>query len=204
MTRKSIEEARQRKVEIALTKRKYADWLGTLTQVEREVALAAMRTYERIVEGKRLLGGCYLLSFFLNQYLKREKGIETTAVVGWINDGTTPLMISHAWLEFNSKKTDITLTHTEHSDAQLAGELIVLDHVVCSGRVKYTYHRQRTTEAVAMLQKLREEMPWAVDAKEAEHLQMEGMSKSEILIQNYLDAAPNDKNYDALARLLAG
>lgn len=196
-------DARRRKVEIAITKRKYADWLDTLTQMEREVALVAMRTHERIVEGKRLLGGCYLLSFFLNQYLKREKGIETTAVVGWVNDGTTPLMISHAWLEFEGKKTDITLTHTEHPDAQLTGELIILDHVVRSGRVKYTYHRQRTMEAVITLQKLREEMPWAVDAKEAEHLQMEEMSESEAMIQKYLNAAPDDRNYDALARLLA-
>lgn len=196
-------EARRRKVEIAITKQKYADWLDTLTQIEREVALVAMRTHERIVVGKRLLGGCYLLSFFLSQYLKRERGIETTAVVGWVNDGATPLMISHAWLEFEGKKTDITLTHTEHPDVQLPGELIILDYVVRSGRVKYTYHRQRSTEAVAALQKLRDEMPWVVDAKEAEHLQMEEMSQSKTMIQKYLNAAPSDRNYDAIARLLA-
>lgn len=196
-------EAQRRKVEIAIAKRKYADWLDTLTQMEREVALVAMRTHERIVEGKRLLGACYLLSFFLHQYLKREKGIETTVVVGWVNDGTTPLMISHAWLELEGKKTDITLTHTELPDSQLTGELIILDHVIYLGKVRYTYHRQRTTDAVTVLQKIREEMPWAVDAKEAEHLQMEETSKSEAMIQKYLNAAPNDRNYDALARLLA-
>jgi len=196
-------EAQRRKAEIEKVSRLYTDWLATLTQSEREVAQVSMRAHERIVKGKRLLGACYLLSFFLHQYLKREKGIETTVVVGWINDGTTPLMISHAWLEFGGKKSDITLTHTEHPDAQLTGELIILEHVVRSGRVKYTYHRQRSKEAVIALQKLREEMPWAVDAKEAEHLQMEEISESEAMIQKYLNAAPDDRNYDALARLLA-
>ncbi len=196
-------EAQRRKAEIEKVSRLYTDWLATLTQSEREVAQVSMRAHERIVKGKRLLGACYLLSFFLHQYLKREKSIETTIVVGWINDGTTPLMISHAWLEFGGKKSDITLTHTEHPDVQLTGELIILDHVVRSGRVKYTYHRQRTAEAMSAVQELREELPWAVDAKEAEHQQMEGMSKSETLIQSYLDGAPNDRSYDALARLLA-
>lgn len=196
-------EAQRRKAEIEKVSRLYTDWLATLTQSEREVAQVSMRAHERIVKGKRLLGACYLLSFFLHQYLKREKGIETTVVVGWINDGTTPLMISHAWLEFGGKKTDITLTHTEHPDVQLTGELIILEHVVRSGRVKYTYHRQRSMEAVIALQKLREEMPWSVDAKEAEHLQMEEMSESEAMIQKYLNAAPDDRNYDALAQLLA-
>lgn len=196
-------EAQRRKAEIEKVSRLYTDWLATLTQSEREVAQVSMLAHERIVKGKRLLGACYLLSFFLHQYLKREKGIETTVVVGWINDGTTPLMISHAWLEFGGKKSDITLTHTEHPDVQLIGELIILEHVVRSGRVKYTYHRQRSMEAVIALQKLREEMPWFVDAKEAEHLQMEEMSESEAMIQKYLNAAPDDRNYDALARLLA-
>lgn len=196
-------EAQRRKAEISTAKQKHADWLETLTQSEREVAQVSMRAHECIVKGKRLLGACYLLSFFLHQYLKREKGIETTVVVGWINDGTTPLMISHAWLEFGGKKSDITLTHTEYPDAQLTGELIILEHVVRSGRVKYTYHRQRSMEAVIALQKLREEMPWFVDAKEAEHLQMEEISESEAMIQKYLNAAPDDRNYDALARLLA-
>ena len=196
-------EAQRRKAEIENVSRLYTDWLATLTQFEREVAQVSILAHERIVKGKRLLGACYLLSFFLHQYLKREKGIETTVVVGWINDGTTPLMISHAWLEFGGKKSDITLTHTEHPDTQLTGELIILNHVVRSGRVKYTYHLQRTTESEIALQKLREEKPWAVDAKEAEHLQMEEMSKSEAMIQKYLNAAPDDRNYDALARLLA-
>jgi len=196
-------EAQRRKAEIEKMSRLYTDWLATLTQPEREVAQVLMRAHERIVKGKRLFGACYLLSFFLHQYLKQEKGIETAVVVGWINDGTTPLMISHAWLELEGKKSDITLTHTEHLDGQLTGELIILDYVVRSGKVKYTYHRQRTTEAVTALQKLREEMPWAVDVKEAEHLQMEETSKSEAMIRKYLNAAPIDRNYDALARLLA-
>lgn len=197
-------EAQRRKAEIESVSRPYADWLVTLTQTEREVALTAMRTHERIVKGKRLFGGCYLLSFFLHIYLKKERGIETTAIVGWVNDGTTPLMISHAWLELDGKKIDITLTHTEHPDAQLAGELIILDYVACLGSVKYTYHRQRTAEAVAELLKFRDVAPLAVDHKEAEHLQMAAISKSETMIQNYLNAAPVDRNYDVLARLLAG
>lgn len=77
-------EAQRRKAEISMIKRKYADWFETLTQTEREVATVAKHTHERIVEGKKLFGGCYLLTFFMHQYLKHEKGIETNAVVGWV------------------------------------------------------------------------------------------------------------------------
>lgn len=196
-------EAQRRKTEISMIKRKYADWFETLTQTERKVAAVAKCTHERIVEGKKLFGACYLITFFMHQYLKHEKGIETNAVVGWVNDGTTPLMISHAWLELDGKKIDITLTHTEYPDIQLPGELIILDQVIFSGKVKYTYHRQRTAEAVNEQLKFRHKMPWAVDAKEAEHQQMEAVGKSEKMIQMYLNGAPFDRNYAALARLLA-
>ena len=196
-------ETQRRKVEIDRLKREYADWLETLTQTEREVALVAKRAHERIIEGRRLFGGCYLLAFFLYQYLKLEKGIETTAVVGWVNDGTTPLMISHAWIELGGKKTDIALTHTEHPDAQLSGELILLDHTIRSGKAKYTYHRERSKESMVELLKLRGVAPVVVAHKEEEHLQMEAISKSDLLIQTYLNAAPPDRNYKALTQMLA-
>ena len=45
-------ETQRRKVEIDRLKREYADWLETLTQTEREVALVAKRAHERIIEGR--------------------------------------------------------------------------------------------------------------------------------------------------------
>lgn len=195
-------QAQRRKTEISMIKQKYTNWLESLSQVERDVALVVKNTHERIVKGKSLFGGCYLLTFFLQRYLKNEKGIQTTAVVGWVNDGTTPLMISHAWLEFEGKKIDITLTHTEHPDVQLTGDLVILDYVVNEGKTKYTYHLKRPPAALLALRELRDKMPWAVNAKEAEHTRMSEISSSEMMIDMYLQHAPSDRNYDALARLL--
>jgi len=49
---------------------------------------------------------------------------------------------------FNGKKTDISLTRTEHPDAQLPGPLLILDRVIRPGRGVHTYHRERSAGAV--------------------------------------------------------
>jgi hypothetical protein len=40
----------------------------------------------------------------------RIRGIENKLMVGWVNDGETDAMASHAWIEIGSKKIDIALT----------------------------------------------------------------------------------------------
>ena len=45
-------------------------------QEERVVAQIAMRTYDRYIAPKRLVSACYLVTFFLNSYLRRRHGIE--------------------------------------------------------------------------------------------------------------------------------
>lgn len=198
-------DAKRRRAEIEKLKSASDAWRSTLTPAELKAASIAERAHSNLVERQKLIGACYLLAFFLRRYM-RENGIKAEAIVGWVNDGTTSLMISHAWIEVGGKKIDIALTLTEDPDVQLPGPLLILDQVIRRGKVAYTYHRAQTAEALSALAELRKAAPPRVadflDRKTAEHLKMEATAKSESLMNAYLDAAPTDRNYAALARAL--
>ena len=47
---------------------------------------------------------CYRISFFLQEFLSEKNGISVDIVIGYVNDGESEIMASHAWLEYESKK----------------------------------------------------------------------------------------------------
>lgn len=199
-------EAKRRKAEIEKLKNATADWYTTLSQSELQAAKIAELAYARIVEDQRLTGGCYLLAFFLCKYM-RARGLNAEAIVGWVNDGTSEIMASHAWVEMGGKKIDISLTRTDDEEVQPPGPLLILDRVFRPGRVTYTYHRQQSPESLHEVAKLRDSAPayviQAINQKMSEHLKMEATAKQASLIEAYLEAAPRNRNYDALAKMLA-
>jgi hypothetical protein len=170
-------------------------WIASLQPTEREVATVALRAFERIVVRCQLVGGCYLLSFFLHKYLNETRGICSEVVVGWVNDGTSPVMSSHAWIETTGKRTDISLSRTEEPNVQLPGALLVLEHVVRPGKAIYTYHRKRWPESIDAIRHLDQE---TVTQSEVLHAQMERVAKSDNLIDEYFASAPLDLNYKSL------
>ena len=174
-----------------------ADWLATLSAEEQQLARIAAIIEERV----EIVGGCYLLTFFLHQFLKHEMGIGSKPIVGWVNDGTFPIMASHAWLEFNGKKTDISLTRTEFPEVQLIGPLLILDRVIRPGRATYSYHLCRTAEALDAARTVAID-PEQIGDLERLHLHMAKISKSEVLMKDYLHNAPSDRTYQALSRLI--
>ncbi len=51
------------------------------------------------------MGGLpYRISFFLQEFLRETHDISVDVVVGYVNDGESDIMASHAWLEYNGKK----------------------------------------------------------------------------------------------------
>lgn len=122
-------------------------WRNGLSDAERVVVKAATQTYERFIVATQATGMCYRMAFFLSTYLLREHSINAPPVVGYVHDGTGDVMASHAWIEFNEKKTDISLTMTDEPSVQLQGQLIVLDQVLKEGHA-YTYHRSQNEAAL--------------------------------------------------------
>lgn len=131
-------QAKRRSKELEELKGAEERWLATLSPEESVAARISRQAYEHIVVRHQLTGGCYLLAFFPNQYLRKVHQITTEIVVGWINDGTWEGMASHAWLLINGKKIDIALALTEHPDAQIPGDLIILDRIVQRGKARYS------------------------------------------------------------------
>ena len=179
------------------------DWQLSLNGDEQLVARAAQRTYERFVVPTRAMGMCYRLAFFLAIYLNREHRIAALPVIGYVHDGTGDLMTSHGWIDFNGKKTDISLTITEHPQAQLPGQLIVLDEVLREGH-RYTYHREQTEPARQALEDLVRDPQWApvVAHKEREHAMMMELADDPERAAAYLDAAPDGFSYARLAQIV--
>lgn len=117
-----------------------AELLEALTDPESQaVATAAIQLFERFVLPNRYTGGCYLTTMFLHRYLADECGITTVPVVGYVNDGTDDIMISHAWNEHQGRKVDVTLNLVD-PQISLSGDLLVLDHALRPGRAVYSYH----------------------------------------------------------------
>ncbi|MDB0527204.1 hypothetical protein LBW56_10930 [Ralstonia solanacearum] len=200
-------EVKRRAEEIAVLKRAQNAWPAGLSSDERAIADTALRLHERLVVAKNFVGGCYHLAFFLRRFLHREHGVEVVPRVGYVNDGTGDIMTSHAWIEFQGKKTDISLTRTEYPEMQLPGELLVLDQVLCKGVASYTYHLEMTMEAEAQERSLVASgylplmMRVQIAQKRKEHADMVERSSDDTKIDAYLAVAPAGLNYESLVRM---
>ncbi len=176
-------------------------WKESLSQDERTVFAVAEAVHKNIVKALGVTGMCYRLAFFLADFLRQEHGIIAEPVVGYLNDGESELMISHAWIEFNGKKTDLSLTQTENPAAQLPGPLLILDRAFGTSRANYTYHREQTEASARLVGMLTSDPRYrdAVRNKELEHQRMAEIALSWSAMRQYLDAAPDRMGYGALA-----
>lgn len=187
-------EAKKKAAQLAL-------WKQTLSADERIVLDAALCAYSNIVLAFGITGACYRLAFFLTVYLLEERGIPVCAVVGFVCDGETEMMTSHAWVELNGKKIDLALTLTEHPEAQPSGALVILNREFRTGRARYSYHSARSPDALALVERLGRDPVYrdVVRHKEIEHQKMATIAKSPELMRQFLDAAPDGLDYEALA-----
>lgn len=195
-------EAKRREAEIARLKEKEAIWRATLSDDERIVALLAERLDERLVRGRQFSEGCYHLAFFMTLYLSL-RGIRVTPIIGWVNDGTWQGMTSHAWIELNGKKTDVSLTYTSYPDVQPTGSLIIHDHVLRKGMATYHYFKNDDPEVAIGLDWMRGIPEWrsTLAFKEAQHGDMMSIVTDD-RINEYMSMAPPGGAYAELARIV--
>lgn len=197
-------QAKLRAKEIALLKEQAAAWLNALSSEERIIVQLAERLDERLVRGRMFSEGCYHLAFFMTKYLA-TKNLSVTPIVGWINDGTWQGMASHAWIEFNGKKTDVSLTSTSHPEEQPTGALIVHDRILRKGMADYSYYRDDDPNAQAGIEWMHTIPEWKsmLAFKEEQHSQMREIAKAgQSAIDSYLSMAPQGVKYADLARLV--
>jgi hypothetical protein len=177
-----------------------AELLDTLQGDERIVAETSISLYERFVLPKRYTGGCYMTSMFLHRFLLDERGIATDPVVGYVNDGTDDIFMSHAWIEFGGRKVDLTLNVTEYQDVQLPGAVLILDHVLKPGHVSHSYHVALTPASRAKNAMMAKEPQLAamLRHKAREHADMRDRAADPALMTAYLAGAPTALGYEAM------
>jgi hypothetical protein len=177
-------------------------WQASLSPEEKAVADAAQRLLQRFIDPSEATGMCYRLTFFLHLYLL-DKGVQTTPVVGYVNDGTDDVFVSHAWLDYAGKKTDLVLGRAERPHLNPPGDILILDFPFRRAG-KYTYHLTKTAAAVAV------EDEWLSDPrgagvvrhKAAEHEAMERRALSVHVMRAFLDHAPDGLTYSRIASII--
>lgn len=134
-------EANRRKSEIKVLK-KANDLLAKLQGDEKTVAQVSLDVFQKIVLGFDMVEGCYNLAIFLREYLGREHGIKVDIVVGWLVNHNLDGGMSHAWIEHNGKKTDISVWNNERPDIFLPGSVIIQDIEYRKGVTCYSYFKE--------------------------------------------------------------
>jgi hypothetical protein len=177
-------------------------WRGTLSQEELVIADVSMALFDKFIRPMGYTGGCYHMAFWLTEYLRTRRNVIVTPIIGFVNDGTDDIMISHAWIEINSKKTDVTLAVT---DRQRSGSLLILDRAISRGDCSYSYHTiepDASRQASERLGVIDPRWKAAMGEKDAEHVQMSNVASDPTLIRKYLDSAPTELSFDAIIRFL--
>lgn len=179
-------------------------WFDTLSARQRLVADAALAAYERFVRPAQATGMCYRMSFFLREYLACEFQTDVEVVVGYINDGTDNIMISHAWIEYGNTVTDIALHITDGRTKP--GELIILDRPIRTGAIKYSYHHEKGVAGEKAERELEADgtYGWLVTHKRQEHARMVALVGDRAAARAYLDHAPDGLTYERLAEIVGG
>ncbi len=182
--------------------RKQEQWKEALNDEEKTIAEASEGLLLKFLSPSGSTGMCYRMTFFLHLYFA-EKGILTEPIVGYINDGTDEIQISHAWLEYRGRKVDLTLSQTERPDINPRGQVLILDHVAKNGHV-YFYSRVKNEKAAEV------ERGWLSDPrlstlvlhKDLEHREMLKRSLSTGEMRTFLDAAPDGLTFQRLSSFL--
>lgn len=171
-------------------------WYSSLTGDEQIVADVSQQVHQRCTRTDQLVGACYFYALFLRKYLREEKNIEVTRVVGWASSARA--LFAHGWIEFNGKCIDISLTQMQPESAHMAGHLIVLDQMLSPWNVTYTYWAVTTPAIEAQL---------AADAPHgqrplAEVARMRAIAADDAKIDAYFNDAPPQYSYSNVLALL--
>ncbi len=186
----------------------YAKAKAELLQMNCDNALVVAETtiklFDRFIQPQRYTGGCYYITMLLHRFLTFELGIPTRPIVGYVNDGTDDVMISHAWLEFEGVKSDLMLNLPNPSSQQPSGALLVLDRALIKGQLSYSYHIEQTESGRAQTEVMRRDPNIAplLHHKEQEHQAMLERAEDGTLMKAYLDAAPPEFGYAVITKVL--
>jgi hypothetical protein len=167
----------------------HAQWTASLDDKERVVAATALHIHDRLAKHAGLVQACYFYAMFMTKYLKQEKGIDVTPVIGWASHGDA--LFAHAWIDVDGKRVDLSLTRTTKPDVAPPGELIVLDRAVKAG-APYVYHADTTEDIAAAVGQQRLDFC----------ARMRAIAADAGLIDQYFEEGPSEYRYDVVLGLL--
>jgi len=177
-----------------------------MTDKENEIVKFIGKVHGVIVKKHSLHSACYLLAFFIYKYCKEVLNAETKIIIGWVNDGTWSGVSSHAWVEYNGKKIDVSLSGTADEKLYPTGDAIVLDRTIESGNVSYSYYYavpSTAANAYAELKKSANQQTLEfMSSKEREHKKMKEIASNDAYINQFFENAPASRRFEAIKTLI--
>lgn len=180
-------------------------WIAALSPDENTAREAAESLLDNFVRPAKATGMCYRMTYFLHLYLA-ELGIPSTPVVGWVTDGRDDLAISHAWLDVDGRKIDVTLVHADPGINSIAGKALILDRPVGAG-ADYAYFlakEGRHVDADRAAAETSAEISQLLAYKEQQHAEMTRRACDASEMRSFLDAAPDGIDYERLKAIIEG
>jgi hypothetical protein len=164
-------------------------FLSSMNADEKTTYDLTQRLLNGFIKPKVMHGACYRVSVLLNRILASEYCVASDVVLGWINDGDN-IFISHAWLEVGGKKVDLMAERPMHEESN-RGPTIILDRAFRgSSNITYSYHRNKTSAALAVDAAMAAEDPFyrtMLGVKDAEHAKIATAIASDSAKDAFLD-----------------
>jgi hypothetical protein len=144
-------------------------------------------------------GACYRSAIFVRLYLKETHGIEGPSVVGFVNDGEEPNYASHAWYEYQGKRTDLALAHPDDPSRTPPGPLVIHGVTAEPGHV-YSYHDTVPEIGQEFIEKFKSHPVFAqiLRAQAGSHAEAFACANDDALSRAYLDNAPDGWGYQKI------
>jgi len=128
--------------------------LKQMTTEERTIAELVLIVNEYITFRYKIANGCYHNAIFIREYLYKNFNIRVDIVVGWASSTEIRHLFSHAWIEYNGKKTDPILWGACGVTGDYSGNFLIHDHIYQRGAVNFIYQKDLTEKQLNEIKKL--------------------------------------------------
>lgn len=159
-----------------------AVWEADLSNEEKTIVSVCKLIHARLNKDAGFVRACYFFAMLLRKYLKEQKGILVTPVVGWA--GYKGNLFGHAWAEYQGKIIDLSLTQTTEPIIFPSGPLVILGQPFGHG-VTYEHMRETSDDIAAVAGEFRVSF--------GERMRM--TVASDDLIDEYFNDAPSEHRY---------
>jgi hypothetical protein len=176
-----------------------------MTNEERTIADLVLIVNEYITLRYKIAHGCYHNAIFIREYLYKNFNIHVDIVVGWASSTEIGHLLSHAWIEYNGKKTDPILWGACGAIGDFSGNFLIHDLIYQRGAFDFVYQKTLTEKQLNEINKLMHENAEFRESIKSE-FELNQFFNNVVVDHNemtkYDSALDSFLNYESMARMV--